>query len=210
MKYLRNFSLLFFALLAFSACKEDKPDPAVPAKTRAELYFSAKLNGTDYLVEALVNGYGSGVAAPSGSGVTPGTYEIGQTMVFMNMNTQEGAGITVVKVFNDQPTQCSEIEPLYHTGKYTFGREGKNNIPAQDGVVVYYVDANKTYWSTDQGSGDQTGSNLEILEHNPNYDNFSLHISKVKFNCKLYDGKGNTIVLTDGETKGRSVTCAFL
>ena len=209
MKNLYKFPLIALAVLSLGSCKKDDTKVATP-KPKAELYFSAKIDGTDYLVEALVDGYGSGAGASGGTGDVPGTYEELQSMLFINPTTEQGAGISIIKMFNGRPYECDSIEAMYRTGTYTFGREERNNVPGKNGVVIFYVDKNKTHWSSDFGSGDQTGSRFEIVEHKANNDFFSRRISKATFNCKLYDGNGNSKVLTNGEIKGRSVTCDHL
>ena len=196
------------ALCVFAGCKKD--DPAVtPAAPKASLYFSAKIDGADFLLEALKDNYGSG--AGGGAGNTTGSWVEEQSLYLMNTVTMSGSGVLFIKTFANEPDDCAQIEAMFNPGVYPFGKSGKGSgSQAIDGVVVVHTDASGKYWASDLGTGDQTGSKFEIVEHIANNDGFSQRITKAKFNCKLYDGLGNSKTLTNGEIRSRSVQCAHL
>jgi hypothetical protein len=74
------------------------------------------------------------------------------------------------------------------------------------GVSFLYIDTTGTQWETFLGSGDQTGSYFTITKNEPianstvtNYSN-STTITAI-FDCMLYDGKGNSIHVTNGKLR---------
>ena len=204
---------LALGLLLLGSCKDDKDKvkpatPAVPVPT-SDLYFVAKIEGADFMVEALKNNYGSG--AGSGSGNSSGSWVEEQSLLLMNTVTQHVSGVLVVKTFANKPNECSQIETMFKPGVYPFGKTVQGSgTPAKDGIVIVHTDAGGKYWTSDLGTGDQTGSTFEVVEHIANNDGFSQRITKARFNCKLYDGLGNTKSLTNGEIRSRSVQCAHL
>lgn len=74
----------------------------------------------------------------------------------------------------------------------------------RDGVEIRWTDAAGTEWSSAWGAADQTGSNFTVTsrvnnDEKPPYVLGPRYKVKGTFNCKLYDGKGNSIDLTDGK-----------
>ena len=70
--------------------------------------------------------------------------------------------------------------------------------------LAYYINGVK--WSTDQGTGIQTGGSFSITARKKSHDWFG-EVSTIilaNFNCKLYDGLGNSKTITDGV-----IVCTF-
>jgi hypothetical protein len=72
-----------------------------------------------------------------------------------------------------------------------------------DGINLFWTDSAGKIWETFAGSADQTGSYFTIIKNqpysnsNPNYANYT--IITTAFDCKLYDGQGGVIHLTNGK-----------
>ncbi|KAA9325629.1 hypothetical protein [Adhaeribacter soli] len=207
------FPALALGILLLGSCKDEKATvkpatPATPVPT-SDLYFVAKIDGADFMVEALKNNYGSGAGSSSGNSSGPWVEE--QSLLLMNTVNQHVSGVLFVKTFANKPDVCSQIETMVKPGVYPFGKTVKGTgTPAKDGIVIVHTDANGKYWTSDFGTGDQTGSTFEVVEHIANNDGFSQRITKARFNCKLYDGQGNSKTLTNGEIRSRSVQCGHL
>jgi hypothetical protein len=92
----------------------------------------------------------------------------------------------------------ADFHHFFTAGSYPFTAEDVN------GIAVHWWDESGTEWGTDLGSADQTGSELVIDQVKVDSDQFD-YILKVliHFNCKLYDGNGNSKTLTDGKFVGR-------
>jgi hypothetical protein len=99
---------------------------------------------------------------------------------------------------------------MFQTTSYPYGKS-INEVGAansMDGVRVTYIGTDDVEWSTDKGSGDQTGSTFTIVSKTPlpnipsPYGNYSI---LVQFSCKLYDGNGNVKNLTNGSMRGKPV-----
>ena len=84
-------------------------------------------------------------------------------------------------------------------GNYTYAAAGSD-----EGVGIYYVDKTLKEWSTNFGSGLQTGSTFAITSSEGGFDLLGGYIVKftATFSCKLYDEAGNSINLTNGKFVG--------
>ena len=71
------------------------------------------------------------------------------------------------------------------------------------GINMLYSDKKGTLWQTFRGTADQTGSYFTIVSVQTLQDYPLVCMVTAKFACKLYDGAGNVLNLTNG--KGRFV-----
>lgn len=208
MKHFNTLFLFVFALFVFSGCQDEEEPPKTYPSNQAEYYFTAQVDGKEIRVEDGVRGYSS--AAGAFVNDDNGLYIQEQSVLLQNPSLKKSFGITLVKTFAQTPTDCTPLENMFRLGSYSFGHAPDSvNTVATDGAVVLYTDDNGIAWRSDSGTGNQAGSTFQIVEHFPNSDGFSKKISRVKFSCKLYDGKGNVKTLTNGEVRGRSVQCVY-
>lgn len=75
-----------------------------------------------------------------------------------------------------------------------------------DGVTVTYLAPDGVMWTSDRGSGDQTGSSFtiqtkEAVDH-PMYQARVL----VSFTCKLYNDEGQVMTLTNASMRGPCIS----
>jgi hypothetical protein len=67
------------------------------------------------------------------------------------------------------------------------------------GIRLIYHAKNGVIWSTDAGTADQTGSNFTLTYTKDETDaGHDAEFFKAHINCKLYDGLGNVITVTNG------------
>ena len=95
---------------------------------------------------------------------------------------------------------------MFKVGTYVYA----NPNAGIDGIGVYYIDAGGMYWTSYLDSNIVQGGKFEILTHTASTEDFSKYVSTAKFSCTLFDPLGNTIQLTNGEIKSRSVNCLSL
>lgn len=89
----------------------------------------------------------------------------------------------------------------FSPGSYSFSPVTSPTISIPiSGIVISWWDSNNIIWKTDVGTGDQTGSSFSILAVKEE-EQFGDQLMKVyaTFNCKLYDGNGNSKTLTNGK-----------
>jgi hypothetical protein len=88
----------------------------------------------------------------------------------------------------------SEFLHYFDAGSYPYSVENVN------GVSIRWVDSNGITWGTDIGTGDQTGSQFTI-DQTKEATGYNYSTIKVlsHFNCKLYNGLGQSKTLTDGK-----------
>ena len=88
----------------------------------------------------------------------------------------------------------SEFLHYFDAGTYPYSVENVN------GVSIRWVDSNGDVWGSDMGTGDQTGSQFTI-DQVKEVTGGGYYTIKVltHFNCKLYNGLGQSKTLTSGK-----------
>ena len=198
-------------LIALVSCKKDKNEEEEEEDNNeptSAFFFQATIDGTVITFEDGVNGYGNGANDASG-GSLGGDYQVVQNSITMVPLSSKAYGMFgLMKTFDTSNTweepSGTEVEAMFSVKSYTYGVRDDMATPV-NGAVVEYLDASGTLWSSDRGSAGQSGSTFEITEHTANSDGYSHKISKAKFSCTLYDDNGNTLSLTNGVSKGRTV-----
>lgn len=189
------------AILMFS-CKKKSSDPApvtpAPVSTGAPsitsaLYFQAKIDGAWVTFQDGIGNFSSGVSS-SGNQIQQ------QDALFMNYVNGQAASFFIIKTFTSSPSN-TDIEGMFGIKSYSFGNYNSNI----DGAGISYYDSSGQYWSTDSGTGIQTGSTFSISEITAGVSGQAHKIVKANFSCKLYDGNGNSKTLTNGVLRGRAV-----
>jgi hypothetical protein len=121
----------------------------------------------------------------------------------LNDNNSINRSFSVTIGFATFPgNQCDTIEfkKAIHTGAYVYHGTGTNP------VEIHWVDANGGIWSTQDGTGDQTGSTFtvtDVARVGIALGNLQLKF-RATFNCKLYNmNTGASMTLTDGVYIGK-------
>lgn len=188
----------------FTSCLKKAPEPAAGTKITAKFYFTGAIGGKEVVFQDGVNGYGSGAGYSGGSDYS-GYQEVQSMVITKGLNPNNSISASLIKYFPEEPTN-DMIESMFHLGKYSFGREHDGSADSgKDGVQIIYVDSDGIVWSTDLGTEAQPNGSFEIIEHINNTHGWSEKITKATFNCILYDEEGNSMLLTNGIIRGRSV-----
>jgi len=204
-KTILNYALASFMLLSLASCQKDED---VKLSYNTSLYVEASLNGKTMLLPEGKDDYKS-IAFSERSTSGTGCLEK-QTLVLAKAgDSKKSLGVTLHKELETCTVDCATLGAMFETGSYSFaGAASGDDGVIEDGVVVFYIDINEKRWSTDQGSADQTGSSFEIIEHEAYEDAGSEARTKATFECKLYDGQGNVMTVTDGVINSRSLKCS--
>jgi len=212
---LRFAMIICLALLATACKKDDDSDDSNDdtgsttidvSNAVGGLYFAAYLDGNAFSLLNGVDGYGNGTTQSGGGSV--GDWEEIQGSIYGGLNSSVIAVVEILK-YNDQPTflGSSDYAAMWQVGDYNYGSsEDDNNGVSVDGVIITYVDADGVNWTTSKGTGDQSGSSFNISAAVDATDGVSQKVATGTFSCKLYDGDGNEIVVTNGSFKGRAAT----
>jgi hypothetical protein len=197
---MKNLLMGIVSLCLFASCKKENSSPA---ESDYPYYFSANINGANIKFEAddLLSTYGCGTSAPSSS--SGFHHDIYEGTVIQNplQPAKSSIYVHILKYFNDEPDQAQRIA-MFTLGNYGYGVS--NTSPSTvNGATVDYVDADGKSWSTQDGS--QTGSTFTITELSDNDDFTAVKLFKATFNCKLYDGSGNSVELKNGVIKGKAI-----
>lgn len=194
-----NYSKIMLLVLAcslpaiFPGCKKDKDDsPAAapapaPITAQSDPQVSFKVDGTAYswVPTATNNVY-------TACGIDGPPQTVSYSCAFSTEFMFDKNAIDIEK-----GTTANADSAAFHNyfapGTYPYSAGSAN------GIVVSYWDAAGTKYTTDQGSGSQTGSTFQILE------NYYIDLmgdiyvnAKVSFSCKVYSSSGAVKNITDG------------
>lgn len=209
-KLLLAFVVMLMAL-NFSSCKKKDPNNGGSSNSGApsitsNYYFQANINGSWVTFQhnntTLFAGYGSNYSA---TGDTIKGYS--EFSGISDLAESNGGGIGGIGVNKLYELDSIDQFNLFKLGTRTYGRYNSDSIPQKftAGVYVSYL-VNDVLWSSDLGSGDQTGSSFTITEFiDNNTDYTSEKIVAATFSCKLYDGNGNSKTVTNGKYRGRVI-----
>ena len=174
-------------------------------------YFAGHLNGEKLVMPAGHGGYESYATAQEPTNFLECVERQGMRLA-RGLNLKQSVEVFLVKGSETCFSDCAQAEGLYRVGIYPFGKA--NNVTQErvrDGVVIRYIEADGKVWSTDFGTGDQTGSFFRIVAHRDNVtDTRSKKITTAEFSCKLYDGSGKELLLTEAQIISRSVQCGHI
>lgn len=208
MKFLiKNIFILFVLLSVLSSCKKDEDNPA----PNADFYFTGTIDGQaiSFLVPQTptsINDYGSGPALGSSSDGVTFVYQQGFNIT--NIESQPEIQVGLIEVFNVEATIDNFLN-MFSIKSYNYGKFAGTS-DSVDGAFVSYTDSNGTFWTSYNGSGEQTSSTFEVTEYIDNSDAASniftgKKIATFRFNCTLYDNAGNSIQVQDGVLRGIGV-----
>ena len=203
---MKKITVVAFSLaLIFVGCKKDSNDDAAPGTPTLTVnstpQVSFKLDGvaTSVIESSTIIQY---VFSSKSLATPPDSSSGAWSAVFTNDATGD-AIFTVDKGFLNflgaSPTTAA-YSTFFKVGSSSYVANPDNQL----GVRMSYV-INGVEWSTNAGAGTQTGSTFAISET----QNWSLNGETgvnilASFNCKLYDGSGNSKTITNGVA-----VCAF-
>jgi hypothetical protein len=198
-------------VIASFACKKDSSTPSssstptpTPTSTvvtvNSSPQFTGTINDTGY---SLVTGsvYSGGTVADNMLGGSSATYNTGNYSSYMdNLNTGHPfLGITKgtmqFALALTMPDTAS-FDAFFAPGVYTYS----SNLNTTNGIQIQYINAKGDFYSTAQGSADQTGSTFTITAKRALgmvYGQYEVAVMAT-FTCKLYSSTGASITLTNG------------
>jgi hypothetical protein len=216
----------FYSLVACAAlvstllsCSKKENDPNPELSSTKDFYFLATVDGKSIKYEGntvptSISEYGSGGASSGSSvdinqdGVSEGYAEIQSSVLTTYPIDKNHSAVSLVKIFPSQPTD-SQIEGMFQVKSFEYGKVENGSQQSQEGASVTITDEAGVQWASHLGTGEQSGSTFKITSVIDNPDpNSKLLLHKIvtyEFNCKLYDGKGNTKTLTNGKMRSRAV-----
>lgn len=199
-------------MISFSSCKKkdsnttnNSNSSGAPTIT-SNYYFQANIDGSwvTYQHNNTTLFAGLGSTTYSVGDTIKGYMELSGITDFAEIN---GGGITAIGVNKMFELDSLDLFNLFASGSRSYGIFHSDSTPVKftSGVTVTILENGK-YWSTDLGTGNQTGSSFTITEFiDNNIDFVSEKIVSASFNCKLYDGLGNSKTVTNGKYRGRVI-----
>lgn len=217
------FAVLLAGLLPIVGCSDSPTDGDnnsgnSPEAITSDYYIQAKVDGKYKTVQSkTINPTTEmGMGHSSHEGTLTDGYLVSHTTFFSTVSVSmagpvidrtETFSITFVGVFDENPYDDEDYDPLIRKGSMPFGSDDAEI----DGVEIRWIDANDKEWSTAFGSGDQNGSTFQVTSEEtieypqPWLGPYVLYKVKGTFNCTLYDDAGNSMNVTDGKFSIQSV-----
>lgn len=193
--------------LIIAGCNTEE-DPIEPADTDFFVMFS--IDGVETRFENGVNDYGNGpgrVAYLDGVGPLNSQFTFYSTSLEDPNYGRNTFKIQMVEVKTDSivPTY-QETFQLFAEGNYDFGSTIEDSITGgTNGVVIEYVDADSTVWTSDSKLNTQEGwANFEITSHEDSGSELFGGKTSGTFNCRVFNN-GNHLDLTNGTFRARTV-----
>ena len=182
--------LLISSLLAITTgCSKSKNDDS-----SATYYYKAKIGGEDRSEKVT-----SSNSIQAGS-ITNGFDKV-ECVAFISPDVPNQANALIISkgmLSNYLSISQEQFLAFFTPGSYSY-TTGSGN-----GFTVTWIDADGKLWASDNGTGDQAGSTIQIISASPDPNAIDYYVRvKVVFNCKLYkEGTGEMKQLTSGEFVG--------
>lgn len=169
--------------------------------TTGDYYYKAVIGGVSYTQYAT---YDNGFIPGSGMG---GTDEVNFSASIDYDGDPAPAGTTEFYIqkgimSNYLSATDAKFKAFFPIGEQPYAPKG---LGSQNGIVVGWTDPDGQFWTTNSGTGDQTGSTFKIISVTDSYDVIGTYYIEVKmqFECKLYNSQtGAEKKLTKGEMVG--------
>jgi hypothetical protein len=197
---------LALALVLGSCNQED--DPIIPEDT--DFFVSFEINGTAIRFENGVDDYGNGpgrVSYLDGVGPLNSQFTLYSTSLEDPNFGKNTFKIQMVEVKPDSisPTY-QETYQLFTEGSYDYGSTIEDSITGGiNGVVIEYVDADSTVWTSDAKIDMQENwADFEITSHEDSGSDLFGGKTSGTFNCRVFNN-GNHLDLTSGMFRARTV-----
>ena len=190
--------LVCISATLFVSCKKDGGDD----DSDFPYYFTATIDGNSVKYEAddLNSQYQCGISQPEASVGTD--YDIYQgTVIEDGMNPYENSiYVHILKYFSAYPSNDQKLA-MITTGNYPYGKSEVSTSTVNGATVTYYDNSGKV-WNSELGA--QSGSTFSITEVTDNPLGTSGKIFSASFSCKLYDGLGGSIQISNAKIRGKA------
>lgn len=192
--------ILLCTMILMSSCQKDNDDDTISVPATGKLFFSCVLDSTQniYYEHGVSNYRNEGALEKEGNWAV-------QESVFSYFNHKLQLGLSMTKTLDATDTNMQYAE-FFSEGEKDFAlpvAEGEYS----EGIRVFYLDEEGVRWATDMGNAIQDSSRIEIINHiEYNEDQTVLgsenYITSATIKCVLYNGEGDSLLLTDGAFKG--------
>ncbi|MFT4681097.1 MAG: hypothetical protein ACI9FU_001658 [Granulosicoccus sp.] len=205
-------SVLFFSMIAISSCEKEEPNDPTPD---IPFYIQFDVNGSTVKYIDGENEYGNGpgkkldwTAHQDSSCCTWAASEY--TLFSKPTNEPDYLNnsiiVEMVELFNDSPS-FNERFNIWALGQKNYGMWSDDSISGSTtGASFTYTDDTGKVWSSGLLFGVQDSSSaFEVTAHKAVTDELFNAISQGTFSCKFHDGSGNSLNITNGEFKSRTI-----
>lgn len=190
--------ILLLALAIVSSCKKNDTATTTTTTTGVEYKAAFSLDGTVINFPGITGSMRNGVSSEKSLKPYPDTSNASYISFFDVSSPQRYLYITKGRLFF---TNGTRPQPALFNSFFTSG-----SIPYQydssslkrDGIVIEYLDENNVRWSSSIGQQD-VSAKFNISKSAEKTVMFETFLDvEGSFNCKVYDGKGNSKIITGG------------
>lgn len=199
--------LAFIASVAFACNTPDEtPDPP---DNRFYIEFTA--DGAEVLYEDGVNNYGNGPGIDSYPDSAGRLHSQFTTFIRSALDPNYDNDILTIQMVRYWPdtswVSYNTSFLMFDEGMYEYGSWNEDSTYfGIDGAVITYTDGNGKNWSSDQLYGNQESwANFEISNHIAATETQFGAKTKGTFNCRVFDGLGESVDLRNGSFHARTI-----
>ncbi|TNF27557.1 MAG: hypothetical protein EP314_04710 [Bacteroidetes bacterium] len=202
------FSVLFIALIAV-ACNTSKND--IIPEPEAAYFVQFSIADDTIRFEDGIGNYGNGVGIATYEDSIGRLHSEYTTYIRSALHPEYEKNILaiqMVKFYTDTSwPSYAERFGQFNVGSYDYGSYNEDSTTAGiDGVVILYTDSSGNPWSSDLLYGQQQQwSTFQISSHQPSGNEQFGAKTEGTFNCRVFDGNGNHLDLTNGTFKARTI-----
>jgi hypothetical protein len=208
MKSNLNFLIAAFVLVA-GGCSKDDNDSATNStggtgastiNIDSPWQYSAKIDGTSYS-KIIGTTVGGAYSTSSQTAIPPDSSNAayGSTLMDASLTDLYFDMTRNGHHFLGSSAENTEFLDFFTAGNYNYTTEEINGVS-----ISWRDETTGTIWTTYNGSADQTGSAFVIEQVKVLSSQFEYTIKVLAhFNCKLYDGSGNSKTVTEGKFVGQ-------
>lgn len=198
--------LTLIVVISLISCSKNKDDASTPNNSgnptptgnsitiNSSYQVWVKIDGNTYSKIMNGNNILEGVGADKSIAGLPDTSSASWSSFLYDNNTLQSY-FAVDKgrmIFFGAFPDTASFKSFYSPASYSY------SIGAQNGIVISYQDSNNVLWSTDQGSGDQSGSSFVITDRKTYTITDYTVVIRATFNCKVYNSSDQSKTLTEG------------
>ena len=208
---MNNFITLMFSAVAttliLGSCNKDE-DPETPVDN--DFYVSFTADGVENRFETGVNDYGNG---PGRISYLDGVGPLNSQFTYFSTSPESAdygrntlkIQSSEVKVDSITPTY-EETYQLFETGNYDYGSIIEDSLTGGiNGVVIEYVDADSTVWTSDvKVNAQESWASFAITSHEDSGSEQYGAKTSGTFNCRVFND-GNHIDLMNGTFRARTI-----
>ena len=192
------FKVIFISVLVLllQSCAKDNSEEEEVWDLTSEHYFVGKLDDEKIQIEEGIEWYINTRISIFKEKTGEKCDYFDGTIFLRGVSSLGSVQVLFYKNFEEYPT-CDQITNMYELGEHDYAKISSGVL--YDGVIINYTDDNNIKWSTATEQASQDGSSFTLEKF---IDHKGTKLMEAKFNCTLFNEKGEAKKLSSGIVRG--------